>query len=220
MLSPLAKSFGKLTTAVALIILERKINIPFSGSLSTFESWLLSQTIFYFLIPLLIMGEEGIKLIKNSPKASLKYASIMLAAAFPIMVFASSLSAFNQYYPIDYAARLSAANFLRHELLILGIMLNTEFFFRGFLLFTLRDFFKNIKSISMEKAEKLAIAAHAVPYMLVHIGKPSLEVPYSFFAGIVFGFADVKAGSILPSFIAHFVSSVIFDLLAIINTMG
>jgi len=213
MRKPLYFAAGKLGIALMLLVAERRI------SAGMYEEWLFFQSIFFTFIPLLLMRGEGLKLIKNSPKTSVKYALLMLVAAFPIMLYASSLSAFNQYYPIDYRARLSAGNFLRHELVILGIMFNTEFFFRGFLLFTLIEFFKGT-GITKEKSEKIGIAVHAVPYMLVHVGKPFLEVPYSFFAGLVFGFADVKAVSVLPSFIAHFVSSVVFDVLSIVQSVS
>ena len=50
---------------------------------------------------------------------------------------------------------------------------------------------------------------------LAHLGKPTEEVIFSFFAGIVFGLADVETRSILPSFAAHFFGSALFDTLAL-----
>ncbi|MEE8402731.1 MAG: CPBP family intramembrane glutamic endopeptidase, partial [Candidatus Hydrothermarchaeaceae archaeon] len=60
-----------------------------------------------------------------------------------------------------------------------------------------------------------AILLHAIPYMLVHIGKPPLEVPYSFFAGLLFGYLALKTRSILPSFLVHFLGSAGFELMVL-----
>ena len=54
------------------------------------------------------------------------------------------------------------------------LMFNTEFLFRGYLLFSLKE----------ELGKAPALVLHAIPYALVHLGKPTLEVPYSFFMGL------------------------------------
>ncbi|MBN1785495.1 MAG: CPBP family intramembrane metalloprotease, partial [Candidatus Methanofastidiosa archaeon] len=84
------------------------------------------------------------------------------------------------------------------------LMLSTEFFYRGFMLF------------GLDRLGKGAILVQAIPYAYVHLGKPMLEVYYSFFAGIVFGYIDWESKSILPSFLLHWTTSIIFDSLCIL----
>ena len=79
-------------------------------------------------------------------------------------------------------------------------------FYRGILLFPLA-----------KKNEWLGILAQNIPYTLIHIGKPPLEVPYSFIAGIIFAKMDLKSESFLPGFFLHWIGSAIFDVLCVIS---
>jgi membrane protease YdiL (CAAX protease family) len=168
------------------------------------------DTALFSLIPLASLlflkirpGEAGLSL-KNW-KVSLKYASIMLILASPFMLYGASLPDFKVYYPIWHPARESALNLLLLEVVMAVLMFNTEFFFRGFLLFNLEK----------ELGGGKAVMLHVIPYCLVHIGKPTLEVPYSLFAGLVFGYVALRTRSILPSFLAHWGGAWIFDLLCL-----
>jgi membrane protease YdiL (CAAX protease family) len=81
-------------------------------------------------------------------------------------------------------------------------MLATEFFYRGFLMMGTK-----------ESIGRWSILLQAIPYAYVHLGKPMLEVYYSFFAGIAFGYVDYESRSIFPSFFLHWTTSIIFDIL-------
>jgi membrane protease YdiL (CAAX protease family) len=83
-------------------------------------------------------------------------------------------------------------------------MLATEFFYRGFFLFP------------FEKFGKFSILPQLIPYVLVHLGKPTLEIYASIPAGIAFGYMAYKTKSVLPSFLAHWIIAVIFDILVMI----
>ena len=67
-----------------------------------------------------------------------------------------------------------------------------EFFFRGFLLFGLRDRFG-----------EFAIVLQAVPFTLFHLGKAPTEVLFSFFVGLLFGHIAFKSESFLPCLLMH-----------------
>ncbi len=95
--------------------------------------------------------------------------------------------------------------FIGHQLIIGIMMFTTEFFYRGFLLFGLR-----------EGLGKWSILGQSIPYTILHIGKPILEVNFSFFGGLVYGYIDYKTGSILPSFLLHFITSILFDIFVLI----
>ncbi len=198
-------------TALIILVLEGPV-AKIVGVNSIFD-WILLNTIFFSIIPLITIW-----LLKEKPrnlglsiegwKTLLLYAAILVLLATPVMIYGSRLPQFKAYYPLWGPARSSIQSLVLLEIGMLILMFNTEFFFRGFLLFSLRDY---LTSIDIKKAEWAAIILHAIPYAVVHIGKPGLEVPYSFFAGIVFGYIALKTKSILTPLAAHWSSSVIFD---------
>ena len=171
----------------------------FLGSLHTF--------FFLAVVPVVVLSVWGKKLSYfglqlGDWRTGLKYSAALLAISLPFMAYGAGLADFGLYYPLWKGALNGWKQFILFELFVGLIMFSTEFFYRGFLLFNLKDkWWGNL--------------FHAFLYMLVHLGKPGIEVPYSFFAGYVFGWVDLKTNSILPSFLMHFISSVIFDLLII-----
>jgi len=134
-----------------------------------------------------------------------KWTVLLLLLSLPVMYYGIGLPGFESYYPRYDAARYSWTAFILFELAFGVVMFATEFFYRGFMLF----------GLSEKMDPRIANLIHAFVYMLVHIGKPGWEVPYSFGAGYLFGYVDYKGKSILPSFIMHWVSSVIFDFMII-----
>jgi len=152
------------------------------------------------------LGEYGISF--GELKRGLKYAAAIFILALPLMAYGSQLSSFRGYYPIWKPAYQNPVNFIVYELTVALMLFSTEFFYRGFLLFTLN------------RETRLANVIHALVYALVHVGKPLLEVPYSFMAGLVFGEADLKCKSILPSFLMHFAGNLAFDLMIIYGTQA
>lgn len=72
-------------------------------------------------------------------------------------------------------------------------MLCWEWFFRGFLLFTL----------AQGVGFALAIALQAVAFGLAHWGKPPLEMASSFVGGLVLGIVAWREKSFVPAFVAH-----------------
>jgi membrane protease YdiL (CAAX protease family) len=186
--------------ALALLVIERNLQ---TGS---FFLWVFKDTVLFTGIPLLTLllfkispGEVGLSL--ESWRLSLKYAGALLLLGVPIMIYGASLESFRAYYPMWAPAGETLAKFLLYQAMIAILMFNTEFLFRGYLLFSLEKKFGSAPALFL----------HAIPYMLIHIGKPGLEVPYSFFAGIVFGYMALKTRSILPGFLVHFFGSMGFE---------
>lgn len=171
--------------------------------------WAFYDGLFYVLIPLTVAYLLGFKPkelgFKIGKRDGYIWALALFLLSLPISVYASQLESFKAYYPIF--AYSSWEDFLLKELLIGVIMFAHEAFYRGILLFSLA-----------RKNELAAILAQNIPYTLVHIGKPPLEIPYSFIAGIVFAKIDLKSGSFLPSFLLHWAGAVVFDVLCTIGT--
>jgi membrane protease YdiL (CAAX protease family) len=196
-----------------LLIVERLLALKLE---ITLWQWIGLQTLLFSLIPLVFIARTDIKwgevgLSFGDLRGGLRYAFILLVLAMPFMVYGASLPDFKEYYPIWWQARNSVEAFILLELAVLVMMFNTELMFRGLLLFSLDRI-----SIDLKGGRWLAITLHSLVYMAVHIGKPGLEVPYSFFVGIIFGWLALRTRSIFPSLFAHWTSSVIFDALAII----
>lgn len=78
-----------------------------------------------------------------------------------------------------------------------SILFAWEFFFRGFLLFGLKDRFG-----------EFAIVIQAVPFALMHIGKPPIEAFISVFAGLALGYIAYRSESFIPAFIIHWLISI------------
>lgn len=184
--------------------------LAWNFSVGGFFLWILKDTAILSAIPLLSLflfkispAEVGLSL--KTWRLSVKYAAASLIFALPIMYYGATLPEFRAYYPLWPPAADGARNFLLYQAAIGILMFNNEFFFRGYLLFNLKK----------AAGKNLAILLHAILYMLVHIGKPPLEVPYSFFAGLLFGFLAIKTRSILPGFLIHFLGSAGFEAMVI-----
>ncbi|HII67603.1 MAG TPA: CPBP family intramembrane metalloprotease [Thermococcaceae archaeon] len=173
---------------------------------SNIYEWALYNTLFYILVPLILALTLGLKHedlgFKIGKRDGYKLALAFFLLTLPISLYASQLESFRNYYPLF--SYNSWREFLFKELFIGVIMFAHEAFYRGILLFPLA-----------KENEWLGIIAQNIPYTLVHIGKPPLEMPYSFIAGIVFAKIDLKSESFLPSFLLHWIGAVVFDILCI-----
>lgn len=170
--------------------------------------WAFYDVLFYMFLPLIaayLLGFKPNELgFKVGKREGYVWACILFLVTLPLSVYASRMESFRNFYPIfSYS---SWSDFLLKELLIGIIMFAHEAFYRGILLFPLA-----------KKNEWLGILAQNIPYTLIHIGKPPLEVPYSFIAGIIFAKMDLKSESFLPSFLLHWIGSAIFDVLCVIS---
>ncbi len=171
---------------------------------SSFWGHVLIVLIAYLLVPLAISTLLGFKPfelgLKPPNRKGVKLFLLLFTLSIPLSLYGATIPSMRNYYPVfPYS---SPGSFLLGELGMGLIMLAHEAFYRGFLLFPLA-----------KKNEWLAILLQDVPYTLVHIGKPGIEVPYAFVAGIIFAKIDLEGESFLPSFLLHWLGSAFFDLL-------
>ncbi len=169
--------------------------------------WAFYNLLFYFAVPLLIgvaVGFRGSELgVQLGRGSGYRWALVLFIATIPLSLYGATIPEMKNYYPIfEYSGW---GDFFVKELAVGVIMFAHEAFFRGMLLFPLA-----------KKNEWLAILAQDVPYALAHIGKPGIEVPYSFVAGIIFAKMDLKSESFLPSFLLHWFGSLLFDVLCVL----
>jgi signal transduction histidine kinase len=179
----------------------------------SFVPWLLHTSfwwhvvvvcVFYLIVPAIVSrlmgfhwGELG---IAWPTEEGLRLFAVLFLASIPLSLYGRTIPEMKSYYPVfPYS---SAFDFVLGELAMGAVMLAHEAFYRGFLLFPLA-----------KKNEWLAILLQDIPYTLVHIGKPGIEVPYAFIVGIIFAKIDLKGKSFAPSFLLHWFGSAFFDVL-------
>lgn len=136
-------------------------------------------------------------------------ALIFFAIMLPFVLFAVFQKDFAKTYPLFKLARKSLVIFLIWEAVHLAHMFGWEFLNRGFLLFGLE-----------EKMGRWAILATAIPFALLHIGKPELEAYGSFLAAIALGWVALRARSFIPCAVLHWAVAATLDILAIIRAGG
>jgi membrane protease YdiL (CAAX protease family) len=122
---------------------------------------------------------------------------ICLVAA--VILYASSFSSSLQSY-----YQMENFDFSVYFLTSCVSLSASEFIYRGFLLFGLKEKFK-----------EGSILLQMIPFALMHLGKPELETVSTIFTGILFGYVAYRGKSYWPAFIIHLFINVFF--LALIN---
>ncbi len=129
---------------------------------------------------------------------------MFLAIVLPAMWIVSREPDFGTYYPFYKLASRSWYDFLLWETIYFGQFFALEMFFRGFWLGVLRKSFGSG-----------AIFAMAVPYCMIHYGKPYLEAMGAIVAGIALGSLSMKTKSIYQGFLVHVTVAGLMDWLAL-----
>jgi membrane protease YdiL (CAAX protease family) len=152
-----------------------------------------TELIYYLLVPL----AAGFLFFRDKPwdygirvgrwKPSIILIAGCLAAMALILYEVGKMPEFRSYYHkdvIDWSELLLDAALY---------MFAWEFLFRGYMLFGLE------KSIG-----KGAIFVQAIPFVLLHFGKPFLETLACIPGGFILGYVAYRTRSFLPCFIIHF----------------
>jgi membrane protease YdiL (CAAX protease family) len=111
---------------------------------------------------------------------------------------------FGTYYPFYKQSSRSWSDFLAWEAMYFLQFLGLEFFFRGWMLAALR------RALGAS-----AIFAMALPYCMIHYGKPYLETHGALVAGVVLGSLAMRTRSIYAGFLVHVLVAFSMDYLAL-----
>jgi membrane protease YdiL (CAAX protease family) len=180
------------------------------AGMAPFAHWGISSLVIRVLIPfaviLFVFGEP----LSNYGwrwRGTLKHVP-MYAALYvlmlPLILWAASLSSFQQKYPFYKGAGADGTTLGLYELFYGIQFLGVEFFFRGFLTFALfRRFGYN------------ALLIMAIPYVMVHFNKPLPETFGALGAALILGAFALRAGSCIPGAFLHWAVGITMDLLAI-----
>jgi membrane protease YdiL (CAAX protease family) len=162
------------------------------------ENFWISSFIYFGIFPVLTILiflrknplDFGLRL--GNYRLWLPYVLIFLAIAIPILYFTSDMSSVQGYYR-------SGRNFdlLKYALQMGVYMLGWEFLFRGFMLFGLKEKFK-----------EGSIIIQMIPFVLLHFGKPEIETISTIFTGLLWGYICYRGKSFWPAYIMHMVVNV------------
>jgi len=201
------RSYRELTLLRALLS-----DVPYP-SLHPHLWWAVFKLVNYGLLPVLCIKlvlkqrvrDFGLHFVDSWRIAAI-YAG-MLGLVAPFVYWASTMPAFLRTYPKYAGAGESLAQLVIWELAYGMQFLMLEFFFRGFLLFSLARYIGS-----------LAIFVMIVPYAMIHLGKPLPECLGSIVAGIGLGTIALRTGSIWGGVVVHCAVGLGMDLLALART--
>ena len=171
--------------------------------------------ILYFASCFLLMGLVPVFIIKRVlgerlrdygagfgvPKRTLR-SFLILAPVFVLAGYIGSKDAsLLDKFPINPDAGQSALMFALHAATMLLFYVGWEFYFRGFMLFGLRD--------SLGDAN--AVLVQALASALLHIGDPASEVFGAVFAGLLWGMLALRTRSVLSGMGQHYLLGISLD---------
>jgi membrane protease YdiL (CAAX protease family) len=177
--------------------------------------WALARIVGYGLLPallvLLLPGEHladyGLRF--KGVSRHLWIYIVLYLAVLPLIVIVSFHPEFKNYYPFLKHGRYQLwtwRTLLTWEALYAAQFVSLEFFFRGFLLQSLR-----------RQLGVYAIFAAVVPYCMIHYGKPFLEANAAIVAGIVLGTLALRTRSIWCGCLVHVSVAISMDIAALLQ---
>lgn len=130
----------------------------------------------------------------------------LLCPILVFVVFASHRQDFVEHYPFYHDAGRSWFDFVAWELIYLTQFICLEFFFRGYIVQSLRPHYGSA-----------AIWIMIVPYVMIHFTKPWLEATGAIFFGLFLGILALRSRSIWGGFGVHAGVAVSMDIASLIQ---
>ena len=177
--------------------------------------WGLSSLVVRVLVPLMVIvlwigdrpADFGFRLRGVTRHAWLYL--LMFLVMIPVLVAASYAPAFQAKYPMYDEAVRGWTHFALWEIAYGVQFLGVEGFFRGFMTFGLYPRFGYLSLFIM-----------VIPYALVHVGKPPIEVFMAVPAGLALGYVALKTRSWVFGALLHWAVGITMDSLAIWHSGG
>ena len=162
------------------------------------QSTFLYFAVFPILVILIILRKNpldfGLRL--GSPRIWGFWVGVICLAAAVILYASSFAPSLQSYY------RTNDFKILSYFLTSCVSLCASEFMYRGFLLFGLK-----------EKFQEGSILLQMIPFALLHLGKPELETVSTLLTGILFGYVAYRGKSYWPAFIIHLFINIFFVVL-------
>jgi uncharacterized protein len=207
--------YGKSNHALSLFPqLASQIKDPAELSFYTKMYWVASGVLVYLMIPWIFIRIRGERLRDYGVRLPASYKHLWIYGAMLLVVivlayFASFRPSFQRAYP--YYPYYQEEPFY-YALFWVGRSVRffaLEFFFRGYLLFSLKPKFGDASFfVSM------------VPYSMIHLGKPVPETLFAIVGGIVFCWIAARTKSIWGAVVLHISLALAMDVFAIGQKLG
>ncbi|HYJ92230.1 MAG TPA: CPBP family intramembrane glutamic endopeptidase [Pyrinomonadaceae bacterium] len=186
-----------------------------SSNLPLLAYWVGVSVTFYFIVPALVLkfalkkklSDYGLNF--HIEQGFLKLLLQCVAVMTPLVYLMSLTSGFEARYPflkVFNGEPYLSSTLLAWELIYFLQFFGLEFFFRGFLLHSLKP---SLGSYS--------IFAMMVPYCMIHWGKPMPETFAAIFAGIFLGWLSYRNGNIWMGLVLHCIVAFSMDVMALFN---
>lgn len=191
---------------------EQITNSP-ENNLPALAWWVAVAFIFYFVIPASIikyswrmnLSDFGLRL--SIEPGFLKMLAGLAAIMLPLVYLMSRTDGFASKYPflkIYNGEPYLGFPFFAWELIYFFQFFGLEFFFRGFLVNSLK------RALGL-----YSIFVMTVPYTMIHFGKPPAETLAAIIAGISLGWLSCRNGTIWMGLILHCTVAFSMDVLAL-----
>lgn len=126
----------------------------------------------------------------------------LTALVLPIYVVGASLPSVRAAYPMATAS-VGASQVVPRAALVIGLVVATETFYRGLL------------CVGIREVGPVAILVSPVLYALQHLGGVPIEILLAAPADVLFGAADYRSQSIVPSILAHVTGLLVLEWLVV-----
>lgn len=187
------------------------LELPKYDELYGYCWWVFARVVGYILVPLplwkLLYPRDSLLDLGFRWRgffAHLWIYGLCLAIVVPALLLVARNGDFGTYYPFYKSSSRSWFDFAAWEAIYFLQFLALEIFFRGWVVGALRR--------SLGSA---AIFAMAVPYCMIHYGKPYLETVGAIVAGVVLGSLAMRTRSIYAGFLVHVSVALLMDLVAL-----
>lgn len=172
--------------------------------------WAASTFTFYFFVPAIWLKLTGKSLREHglSLAGTIKHAWVYLAlylTVLPAVIAVAFTESFQKTYPFYDNAHASLADLFMWEAIYLIQFFSLEFFYRGFLIQTLRQRFGFY-----------AIFVSVIPYCMIHFGKPFPETIGAIIAGVALGMLALFTRNIWLGAAVHISVALTMDSLSLL----
>lgn len=186
-----------------------------ANNLPSLAWWVAVVTVFYFVIPALWikfrwrenLSDYGLK-FSHEPGFAKLFGAV-IAVMLPLVYLMSLTESFTAKYPflrIYDGEPYIGTTLLIWELIYFIQFFGLEFFFRGFLVHSLKP-----------RLGIYSIFVMTVPYCMIHFGKPPAETIAAIAAGVFLGWLSYRNGNIWMGLLLHCSVAFSMDLLALYN---
>lgn len=188
---------------------------PADNNLLSLGYWVFVVSIFYFVIPALCirflfrqtLADFGLNF--RTEEGFWKIFAACAAVMLPLVYWMSTTAGFAAKYPffkVYNGDPYLSQDFLVWELIYFVQFFGLEFFFRGFLVHSLKP------ALGI-----YSIFAMTVPYCMIHFGKPPAETFAAILAGIFLGWLSYRNGNIWLGLLLHCTVAFSMDVFALLN---